>query len=73
MIWTILAWILLYFTVGWAFTRLYDTDDFTWNLLVFLGWPTIAAGVLVLMALLLLFGAAYAIEETFYKLFHKGA
>lgn len=73
MMGTNLAWILLYFTVGWLFTRLFDIDDFTWGLSIFFGWPIIAAGVLVLFVLLILFGVAFAVDETIHRLFRKGA
>lgn len=71
MIWTSLIWILLYFAVGWIFTKLYDSDGDMWDLLIFLGWPILAVGILLIFVLLVLFLAAVALEEVFYRLFRK--
>lgn len=71
MIWTSLIWILLYFAVGWIFTKLYDSDGDMWDLLIFLGWPILAVGILLIFVLLVLFLAAVAVEEVFYRLFRK--
>lgn len=71
MIWTSLIWILLYFAVGWIFTKLYDTDGDMWDLLIFLGWPLLVVGILLILVLLVLFLAAVAVEEVFYRLFRK--
>ena len=71
MIWTSLIWVLLYFAVGWIFTKLYDSDGDMWDLLIFLGWPILAVGILLIFVLLVLFLAAVAVEEVFYRLFRK--
>ena len=71
MIWTSLIWILLYFAVGWIFTKLYDSDGDMWDLLIFLGWPILVAGILLIFVLLVLFLVAVAVEEVFYRLFRK--
>ena len=71
MIWTSLIWILLYFAVGWIFTKLYDSDGDMWDLLIFLGWPILVAGILLILVLLVLFLVAVAVEEVFYRLFRK--
>lgn len=68
---TILVWILLYFTVGWAITEFYDLDGDMWDLLTFLGWPILVAGILLILVLLVLFLVAVAVEEVFYRLFRK--
>lgn len=71
MIWTSLIWILLYFAVGWIFTKLYDSDGDMWDLLIFLGWPLLVVGILLILVLLVLFLVAVAVEEVFYRLFRK--
>lgn len=71
MTWTSLIWILLYFAVGWIFTKLYDSDGDMWDLLIFLGWPILVAGILLILVLLVLFLVAVAVEEVFYRLFRK--
>ena len=71
MIWTSLIWILLYFAVGWIFTKLYDSDGDMWDLLIFLGWPILAVGILLILVPLVLFLVAVAVEEVFYRLFRK--
>lgn len=68
---TILIWVLLYFAVGWIFTMLYDSDGDMWDLLTFLGWPLLAVCILLIFVLLVLFFAAVAVEEVFYRLFRK--
>lgn len=71
MSWTSLIWILLYFTVGWAITEFYDLDGDIWELLIFLGWPILVAGILLILVLLVLFLVAVAVDEVFYRLFRK--
>lgn len=71
MSWTSLIWILLYLTVGWAIAEFYDMDGDIWELLIFLGWPIVVAGILLILVLLVLLIVAVAVEEVFYRLFRK--
>lgn len=72
MNWTVLAWILLYFVVGWVITEAYDLDDNDiWKVLIFLGWPILVGIVLVIVALLFLLGFLCVADEIFRDLFHE--
>lgn len=68
MTWVNLLWVLLYFAVGWIFTELYELDSDIWKLLIFLGWPILVGSILVIVALLFLFGLVLAIEDAIWTL-----
>lgn len=63
--------ILLYFVVGWIVTEVYELDNDIWKLLIFIGWPILIGGFLVIFILLFLFGVVLMIEEIFYTISHK--
>lgn len=64
-------WIVLYLTVGWIIAKIYDLDDGIMWLLVFLGWPILAVGLMIVFVLLLAFGLVLVAGEITYGLFHR--
>lgn len=71
MNWTDLLWVLLYFAVGWVVAEVYDMDGGILSLLVFLGWPILVVGFIVIFVVLFLFGLVLVAEEIGYGLFHR--
>lgn len=69
--WTALVWIGLYFAAGWFLTACYELEDDLWKLLIFLGWPVLIGGFLIIFILLFLFSIMFMIEEMFYTISHK--
>lgn len=64
-------WIVLYFVVGWIIAKIYDLDDGIMWLLVFLGWPILAVGFMIVFVLLLVFGLVSAADQLMYWLLNR--
>ena len=73
MNWTALVWTGLYFAAGWFLTACYELEDDLWKLLIFLGWPVLIAGFLVILVLLVLFSLMLMAEEIGCRLRRKGS
>jgi hypothetical protein len=72
MNWIILFWVLLYIVVGWFLTELCDLTESVDKFVIFIAWPVIFGGFLIVGTMMLTFGLTHIFTTLIYNLIHKG-